>query len=332
NFMHYAVRPWPWILVALASLIIFPDLKSMQNEFPGVDPYYVQNDIAYYAMLKRFLPVGILGFVVASLISAYMSTVASLLNWGSSCLVNDVYKRFIHPKANGRRMVWVGRFSSGILMLCSILLAVVLQNALQAFHYLLMIGAGTGLIYLLRWFWWRINALSELSAMVAAAFFSIIFIVLENVAQYNDDKSRIVVLGYEMAMAYWNVVKFTGIVFLTTVSWLIVTFASKPTDEDTLRSFYSKIIPGGRGWKAVLDRAKASGIELVKQKNLKWDVPTGLVCMVLGCVIIYSVLFSVGNYLYGRNLLGTIFLALFLVSTIFFIRFWSRLTSLDDTN
>lgn len=332
NFMHYAVRPWPWILVALASLIVFPDLKSMENEFPGVDPYYVQNDIAYYAMLKRFLPVGILGLVVTSLISAYMSTVASLLNWGSSCLVNDVYKRFVNPNANGKRLVWVGRFSSGILMLCSVLLAVVLQNALQAFHYLLMIGAGTGLIYLLRWFWWRINALSELVAMIAAAFFSIIFIVLENVAQYNDDKSRIVVLGYEMAMAYWNVLKFTGIVFLTTASWLIVTLASKPTDEVTLRSFYSKIIPGGRGWKPVLDRAKAGGIELVKQKNLKWDVPTGLLCMVLGCVIIYSVLFSVGNYLYGKNLLGTIFLALALVSTIFFIRFWSRLTSLDNPN
>jgi len=317
--------------VALASLIIFPDIKSMQAAFPDVDPYYVQNDIAYYAMLKKFLPAGILGLVVTSLISAYMSSVASLLNWGSSCLVNDVYKRFVHPKANGRRLVWVGRLSSVVLMICSILLALVLQNALQAFHYLLMIGAGTGLIYLLRWFWWRINALSELTSMIAAAFFSIIFIILENAAEYTSDKSRIIVFGYDMAMAYWNVLKFSGIVLLTTLSWLIVTFTTKPTDDETLRSFYAKILPGGRGWKAVLDKARAQGIDIVKHKNLKWDVPTGLLCMVLGCIIIYSVLFSIGNYLYGKNMLGSFFLGLTLVSTIFFIRFWSRLTSLDDS-
>ncbi len=329
NFMHYAVRPWPWILVALASLIIFPDIKSMQAAFPDVDPYYVQNDIAYYAMLKKFLPVGILGLVVTSLISAYMSTVASLLNWGSSCLVNDVYKRFVNPKAKDQQLVWVGRFSSVVLMVCSVLLAVVLQNALQAFHYLLMIGAGTGLIYLLRWFWWRINAMSELSAMIAAAFFSMIFIVFENVATYDSNKENIVVFGYEMAIAYWNVFKFTSIVLLTTLSWLAVTFITKPTDDQTLRSFYTKIVPGGRGWKPVLDKAKADGIGITKQKNLKWDVPTGLLCMVLGCIIIYSVLFSIGNFLYGKHLMGMLFLGVVLVSTIFFIRFWSRLIALD---
>ena len=168
NFFHYALRPWPWIIVGLGSLIVFPDIQSMVTAFPDVAEQYIKNDFAYPAMLREFLPAGILGLVVASLIAAFMSTVASQLNWGSSYLVNDFYSRFYNPKATEKQKVAFGRISTITLMVFSVLLALVLQNALQAFQYLLMIGAGTGLIYILRWFWWRVNSYSELSAMVAA--------------------------------------------------------------------------------------------------------------------------------------------------------------------
>lgn len=171
NFFHYALRPWPWILVGLASLVVFPDIASMVEKYPDVPVQYIQNDFAYPAMLREFLPAGLLGLVVASLIAAYMSTTASQLNWGSSYLVNDFYGRFLKPDATEQERVRFGRFSTVALMACSVLLALMLQNALQAFQYILMIGAGTGLIYILRWFWWRINAWSEISAMVAAGVF-----------------------------------------------------------------------------------------------------------------------------------------------------------------
>ena len=326
NLFHYAIRPWPWIIVALASLIIFPDIKSMIDAFPEVNSQIVKNDLAYYAMLKQFLPAGILGLVVASLFAAYMSTVASLLNWGSSYLVNDFYARFYNPDANERQKVRFGRISTISLMVCSLVLALVLQNALQIFNYILMIGAGTGLIYILRWFWWRINAYSELSAMIAAGFFSLIFILYENFNQLQLDSGFIMFFGFEIPVTYWNVIKFVSVVFFTTVSWLTVTFITPPVKEQTLRSFYSKIRPGGPGWRAVLKRANADGIELVKEKDLRWDVPTGIVCMVFGSIAIYSVLFSTGYYLYGQYNISLLFVSIAFISLFFLIRFWKKLT------
>lgn len=326
NFFHYALRPWPWIIVALASLIIFPDIKSMVEAFPGVDEQYIKNDFAYPAMLKEYLPAGLLGLVVASLIAAYMSTVASLLNLGSSYLVNDFYGRFYKPNATDKQRVAFGRISTITLMFFSVLLALVLQNALQAFQYILMIGAGTGLIYILRWFWWRINAYSELAAMIAAGTFSLVFILLENLALKQFENGMIQIVGIEMSMTYWNIIKFTGIVFLTTISWLTVTFLTKPANDQTLRSFYLKIRPGGNGWKAVVDKAKAEGVTLIKEDDLKWDVPTGLLCMVFGCLLIYSILFSIGNFLYLRTLYGFIFTGIALVSGILLIHFWKKIS------
>ncbi|MDD4087686.1 MAG: Na+:solute symporter, partial [Bacteroidales bacterium] len=167
NFFHYALRPWPWIIVGLLSLIVFPDLASLQQAFPNMDPQYVQHDLAYPAMLKM-LPHGFLGLVVASLIAAFMSTTASQLNWGSSYIVNDFYVRFLKPEATQRQQVIAGRITTAVLMFFAVLLALMLQNALQAFHILLQIGAGTGLIYILRWFWWRINAYTELTGMIVS--------------------------------------------------------------------------------------------------------------------------------------------------------------------
>ncbi|NLN96583.1 MAG: Na+:solute symporter [Bacteroidales bacterium] len=325
NFFHYALRPWPWIIVGLGSLIVFPDIQSMVTTFPDVAEQYIKNDFAYPAMLREFLPAGILGLVVASLIAAFMSTVASQLNWGSSYLVNDFYSRFYNPKATEKQKVAFGRISTITLMVFSVLLALVLQNALQAFQYLLMIGAGTGLIYILRWFWWRVNSYSELSAMIAAGFFSLVFILIENFALVQLPDEKVEVLGILTTATYWGMIKFVGVVILTSISWLLVTFLTRPENDETLRSFYRKIRPGGPGWEVVVTKARSQGIELIKDKDLRWDVPTGIVCMILGCIMIYSTLFAIGNFLYSNNTLAFILVGLAVVSGFLLTRFWKKL-------
>ncbi|HNS30625.1 MAG TPA: Na+:solute symporter [Tenuifilaceae bacterium] len=328
NFFHYALRPWPWIIVGLGSLIIFPDIQSMIDRFPDVSVQYIKNDFAYPAMLREFLPVGLLGLVVTSLIAAFMSTVASQLNWGSSYLVNDFYVRFYNKNATEKQKVAFGRLSTVILMVFGVLLALVLQNALQAFQYLLMIGAGTGLLYILRWFWWRINAYSEISAMVAAAAFSMVFILIENFGLTHLDNNMIEVMGITMLATYWNIIKFTGVVLLTSISWIAVTYLTKPVNDETLRSFYKKIRPGGPGWKLVVNKAKDENIVLEKEENLKWDVPTGIVCMILGCIAIYSILFGIGSIIYGNTIQSIMFVGLTLISSLLLIRFWRKLKSM----
>ncbi|HKK67692.1 MAG TPA: hypothetical protein VJ946_05750, partial [Bacteroidales bacterium] len=325
NFFHYALRPWPWIIVGLASLIVFPGIDSLIAAFPHVDPQIVKNDLAYPAMLKTFLPAGLLGLVVASLIAAFMSTVASQINWASSYLVNDLYGRFIKPDATEKQRVLFGRLSTVLLMVLSILLALSLKNALQAFRYLLMIGAGTGLLYIMRWFWWRINAWSELVAMIAAFSFSVVFIMLENLGMQELGGDRISLIGIETTTGAWNIFKFLSIVLLTTLSWIVTSYIAKPVDDDVLRSFYRKIKPGGPGWRRVLKKAKAEGVELEKEKDLKWDVPTGILAMIFGAMGIYSVLFSIGMFLYGKAGHGFIFMSTALISVILMIRFWRRL-------
>ena len=327
NFFHYALRPWPWIVVGLASLVIFPDIQSMIDRFPEVSTQYIKNDFAYPAMLREFLPVGLLGLVVASLIAAFMSTTASQLNWVSSYLVNYFYGRFYNPNATEKQKVAFGRLSTVALMFFSVLLALVLQNALQAFQYLLMIGAGTGLLYILRWFWWRINAYSEIAAMVAAGFFSLVFILFDNFVIVHLENGMIEVLGLTTSLTYWNIIKFLGVVLLTSISWILVTFLTHPVADETLRSFYKKIRPGGPGWKSVVEKAKAENIELVKEKDLRWDVPTGIVCMILGCIMIYSTLFTIGNILYGNLAYTLIFIGLAFGSASLLINFWNKLKS-----
>ena len=174
NLLHYAVRPWPWILVALASIIVFPELGDIQQRFPHVPADVVRNDLAYPAMLT-FLPPGLLGLVVTSLAAAYMSTMSTSVNWGSSILVSDVYRRFIRPDASQRQLVWAGRLFTVVLMALACMASLMLESALGIFQILLQIGAGTGLLYLLRWFWWRINAATELAAMSAS--FSVALLV-----------------------------------------------------------------------------------------------------------------------------------------------------------
>ena len=291
NIMHYALRPWPWILVALASLIIFPDLDAIRETFPNVDEGKIGHDLAYPAMLT-LLPSGLLGLVLASLVSAYMSTISTHLNWGSSYVVNDFYKALIKDDGDERALVNVGRISVICLMIVSSIVALMLNNALQLFQIILMFGAGTGSIFILRWFWWRINAWSEIAAMICSGVVSILF-------EFTPIGSMI--FSEDFIQPYF---KFPMVVLITTFVWVVVTFMTKPDDDETLVKFYKKTKPGGPGWKRIKDLAKLSESE----NNSEWIVPRGILCMILGCFAIYSALFSTGYFIYGEITSGIIFL------------------------
>ncbi len=307
NVAHYALRPWPWILVALASLVVFPDIASLQAAFPAIDPSVVRHDLAYPAMLT-FLPAGWLGLVVGSLAAAYMSTISTHLNWGSSYVINDFYRRFVRPAASERELVLVGRLSTLALMVLSALLALRLQNALQAFQILLQIGAGTGLLFILRWFWWRINAWSEIVAM-AVSFVVAIWFYLGP--------------GRDGALADWQ--KLLIGVGVTTTAWLITSFVTRPTSTERLRSFYRLTRPGGPGWRAVARRAAADGETLESETGKPWAVPAGIAAMLLGCVTVYSALFGTGAWIYGRTVQAILLTALGLGAGLALARVWRRL-------
>ena len=291
NIMHYALRPWPWILVALASLIIFPDLDAIRETFPNVDEGKIGHDLAYPAMLT-LLPSGLLGLVLASLVSAYMSTISTHLNWGSSYVVNDFYKALIKDDGDERALVNVGRISVICLMIVSSIVALLLNNALQLFQIILMFGAGTGSIFILRWFWWRINAWSEIAAMICSGLVSILF-------EFTPIGSMI--FSEDFIQPYF---KFPMVVLITTFVWVVVTFMTKPDDDETLVKFYKKTKPGGPGWKRIKNLAKLSE----SKNNSEWIVPRGILCMILGCFAIYSALFSTGYFIYGEITSGIIFL------------------------
>ena len=309
NIAHYALRPWPWIIVALASLVVFPDLASLKTAFPGIPDEIVRHDMAYPAMLT-FLPAGLLGIVVASLIAAFMSTISTHLNWGASYIVNDFYRRFIKKNPAEKQMVLVGRVSIVILMIISAMLALLLENALQAFHILLQIGAGTGLLFLMRWFWWRINAASEIAAMVISFFVAVYFEFVH------------VKLGFPELIEWKKLILGVGI---TTAGWITVTFFTKPTDKKRLIQFYKKVYPGGPGWKRVREIALQSGENIEKYSGKKWDMPTNLLGVFFGTVFIYSILFSVGFWLYSNIVPGIISVVTALVSSVLLLKIRKKL-------
>ena len=294
NIMHYALRPWPWILVALASLVVFPDIASIQEAFPNITDDKLGHDLAYSAMLTK-LPSGLLGLVLASLIAAYMSTISTHLNWGSSYIVNDFYKQRINKDASEKRLVAVGRLSTIILMVFSATLALFLQDAMQIFKFILMFGAGTGLIFILRWFWWRINAWSEISAMFSSAIVSVIFgftAIGDWLFTHNND------LGIEVEGLLPTYAKFPMVVLITSIIWIVVTFMTKPETNKTLFDFYEKIQPGGPGWKKTIEDAKSENQEIVTDKQ-PWSVPSGILAMILAMILIYSAMFATGYWIYG---------------------------------
>lgn len=312
NIMHYALRPWPWIVVALASLILFPDLASIQEAFPNVTEDKLGHDLAYSAMLTK-LPSGLLGLVLASLAAAYMSTISTHLNWGASYVVNDFYKQQVKPDATEKHLVNIGRITTVILMIVSSLVALSLTNALQLFEIILMFGAGTGLIFILRWFWWRINAWTEISAMIASGIISILLtFTSKGDALFNDGG---MFPGY---------LKFPFVVLFSTVIWLLVTFLTAPETDKVLFAFYTKTQPGGPGWEKIVTRAKKAKVSIIKTTE-KWSVPNGILAMVLGCVLIYSCMFAIGNYIYGEYTLAISLTGVVLVFSFLLLKIWKKI-------
>ena len=312
NIMHYALRPWPWILVALASMVVYPDLLSIQSAFPNVSPDKLGNDLAYSAMLTK-LPSGLLGLVLASLGAAYMSTISTHLNWGSSYIVNDVYKLEIQPSATEKQLVMVGRIATVLLMIASGFLALTLTNALQLFDIILMFGAGTGLIFILRWFWWRINAWSEISAMIVSGLLSILFNFGSlGTTFFGGD-------GLEGIFPSWA--KFPLVVLLTSIVWIAVTFLTSPEKEETLDRFYKQTQPGGPGWKAQQEKAIAEG----QIKFQEWSVPSGILAMILGAILVYGCMFATGNWIYGNYTLASGLTLVVIVSGVLLFKVWKTL-------
>ncbi len=319
NVMHYALRPWPWILVALASLVLYPDLASLQTAFPNVEESKLGHDLAYSAMLTK-LPSGLLGLVLASLGAAYMSTISTHLNWGSSYIVNDFYKQKINRNASEKQLVNVGRLSTIFLMAFSALFALFLTNALQLFDIILMFGAGTGLIFILRWFWWRINAWSEISAMFASGLISILlnFTSLSTLLFDHQTNNEIFVEGIFPA---WS--KFPIVVLITSIVWVTVTFLTKPETDETLRKFYKKTTPGGPGWARILNTFPDTSF-IENENKKKWTVPSGILAMILGCFMVYGAMFATGNFLYGNYKLASGLLLLVIFSVFLLIKLWKN--------
>ncbi len=302
NVTHYALRPWPWIIIALASLVVYPDLASIQTAFPDISEKIVKDDLGYSAMLLN-LPSGLLGIVVASLIAAFMSTISTHLNWGSSYLVHDFYERFVKPEASEKEKVMVGRISTVVLMIFTGLLALVLENALEAFEILLQIGAGTGSIFILRWFWWRVNAWSEISGMIVS------FIVAVLLKTFPT--------GLE---SHWELILGVGI---TTVTWVLVTFLTKPEDDKTLEKFYNLVTPYGMGWNRFKTKMQVAGVSL-KEGTGKFSAD--LMAVILGIFIVYSALFAIGMLVYGEVTNGVILAVITVASSIGLIRIWRKLS------
>jgi Na+/proline symporter len=306
NLAHYVLRPWPWILVALASLLVYPELADIQKAFPNLDPSLLGHDIAYPAMLK-FLPVGFIGLMVGGLIAANSSTILTHLNWGASYLVHDFYQRFINRNAKEQHYVWMGRVATVVLFFCAATLTFVLDTAKDAFDIILQIGAGTGLLYLLRWFWWRINAWCEVVAMISSFGISLVLLVLAKSGHVIPTPVALLIT-----------------VAFTTICWLVTAFIGPQTDPEMLIAFYRKVRPFGPGWSRVRIQA---GISESEARATHENIPLALLGWVSGCAVVWSGLFFVGNILYGRVGMAMVLLATLTISGITLIWVINRLWS-----
>jgi SSS family solute:Na+ symporter len=292
NIAHYVLRPWPWILVALASILVYPELSDIQRAFPNLDPRLLGHDIAYPAMLK-FLPVGFVGLMVGGLIAANSSTILTHLNWGASYLVHDFYRRFIRPDASEGHYVLAGRLVTIGLFVCSSFLVFFLETAKDTFDIILQIGAGTGLLYLVRWFWWRVNAWCEVVAMISSFAVSVLLLIAAR-------------QGAAISTHYALLIT----IAVTTVSWVATAYLGPATDRQVLIDFYRKVRPAGPGWKPIA--AAAGPLAGASAEN----IPRAMLGWVAGCTAIWSGLFTVGNILYMRPVTATILGAIFIASSL----------------
>ena len=293
NVAHYVLRPWPWILVGLCSLIIYPNLSDIQAAFPNLDPKLLNHDIAYPAMLK-FLPVGFVGLMVGGLIAANSSTILTHLNWGASYLVHDFYRRFIRKDESEHHYVWAGRIATIILFFGSSAMVFALESAKDNFDIMLQVGAGTGLLYLLRWFWWRITAWCEVVAMISSFGVSIALFILK---KYDV----IIPTGESLVLT----------IAITTFCWVLAAFLGPQNDRKTLIDFYKKVRPFGPGWTRI---RKEAGVTDEEARATHENIPLALLGWVAGCMMIWSALFSVGNYLYDRMSLAYALFVVFVIS------------------
>lgn len=325
NVAHYAVRPWPWIIVALCSMLVFPDLESIKAAFP--EAKQVGEDSAYSAMLT-FLPAGWMGLVLTSLIAAYMSTISTHLNWGSSYVVNDFYLRFVRPEASQKELVRVGRLSTVLLMVAAGTLALFMEDAATNFSLILQIGAGTGLLFILRWFWWRINAWSEITAMVVSFVVALGFYFLGKIEFFaanaplkNHELGGYTLVEISSTIKVDGQIQMVLAVVITTISWVLITLVTRPTDKKTLRRFIESTNPGGPGWRKVKEEALQEGVELNMNKG-EINLGRGVLSMTIGCLAVYSFLFSTGYFLYSQTKFGIICGGIAVVATFALYKIW----------
>jgi Na+/proline symporter len=287
NIAHYAVRPWPWILVALASLILFPNLQ---------DP-----ETGYIRVMIDYLPSSLRGLMVAAFAAAFMSTIATQLNWGASYLVNDFYRRFVRRDASEPHYVAASRVATALLTVVSAAVAFRIESIGGAWKLLIITGAGTGAVLLLRWYWWRINAWSEVAAMIAAF---VVSVGLQTIGGLDSDRP----------LDFAHIVLIT--VAVTTVVWLTVTFLTRPESDETLVAFYRRTRPSRTGWGPVA--------ALAPDVHPSADGLANLVDWVAGCVLVYGVLFGLGKLLLHEPLPGVVLLGVAAIAGAIIYRDLSR--------
>jgi solute:Na+ symporter, SSS family len=298
NIAHYALRPWPWILTALASLILYPDLVDKESGYiktlldPNVFPSYLR------------------GFMLAAFAAAYMSTIGTQLNWGASYVINDFYRRFVNRSATDKHYVIASQVVTVLLMIASLIVTFNMESIGGAWKLLLVTGAGTGTVLLLRWFWWRINAWSEVSAMICAA---IVSIFLQVVLKWNSD--------LPLDFAYLMLVT----VGITTLVWVVVTIITKPEPIETLVAFYRRVRPEGPGWNGIAARADLSASHAQGRLSLQF------VNWILGCALIYGSLFGLGKLIFKEWVAGFALLLVAIVAGVLISRNLSQGEMTEET-
>ena len=272
---HYAIRPWPWIITALATVILYPN---------GIGPTH-DHEAAYVQAFVDLLGTPWRGVMMAGFAAAYMSTVGTQLNWGASYIVNDFYKRFIHRTGTDKHYVAVSRWTTVVLFLLSAIVAWQINSVAGAWEFLLALGSGTGLVLILRWYWWRVNAWSEISAMIVSAVVSLSALPVIKVRYPNPDDPRVVAVTMLVTIV------------VTTIVWLIVTYLTKPEPDETLNAFYLRVRPGGPGWAHVSERL-GLGREPIPGGALAWTN------WIAGIIAVYSTLFGIGKLIFGELAAG----------------------------
>jgi len=291
NIAHYALRPWPWILTALASLILYPTLVDKESGYiktlldPNVFPKYLR------------------GFMLAAFAAAYMSTIGTQLNWGASYVINDFYRRFIERSATEKHYVIASQLVTVLLMIASLIVTFYMESIGGAWKLLLVTGAGTGTVLLLRWFWWRINAWSEVSAMISAA---IVSIFLQMGLKWDSDRP--------VDFAYLMIVT----VGITTVVWVAITMLTQPEPMDKLVAFYRRVRPEGPGWNNIAAQAELS------EEHAKGRLSLQIFNWILGCVLIYGSLFGIGKLIFKEWGTGLLFLLIAITAGVLISRNLSR--------